>query len=591
MHLRYALQLHDPGVLIAAYRIGRVLGYGGFGAVYAVERRGSTTRLALKETFDAQSIAAFQREFATLHRLRHPHLPIYHDMFEYDGNGYLVMELVPGQSLQDILDDGSGALPETQVLGYAVQLCDVLTFLHQQHPPILHRDMKPANARLTPEGRIKLVDFGLLKRGGQLTRVTIRGIGTPAYAPIEQYGGDADRTDVRSELYSLGATLYHLMTGVEPPPATDRVAAERDPLRPPQQLVPELSTPVADALMQALAISQRDRLASIEEFRRALLSSPAPLIPALPQRISRTTPPPAPTPAIDRLVALLQGPHEAIRGIAWAPDGRWLAGPSGRNLFVWDVQHGRLEKTLNVRQDTILCTDWSDDGQMIISGSWDGLICLSRLDGAATQTLGRQRGAVTRVRFSPDGALAVSGGWDETVWIWDVGAQAAITQIPSPGGRVADLAWSHDGRRLALAAFDGTIRVIESSSGQTIRRIDAHEGVARCVTWSPEGRMLASGGDDGRLIIWAEADGTLIERVEAHRGMTASLDWRADGRMLASGGMDGNLRLWGAGFDGTLRTLFDLHGHNGSIWGVAFSPDARFLASASGDWTVRLWRV
>jgi serine/threonine protein kinase len=151
MPLRFALTLLDPGALLSSYRIMRVIGHGGCGAVYEVENtRRPGFHAAVKETFDPTSIRSFQSEFAVLSGLHHPNLPRYHELFEAQGNGYMVMEFVPGQSLQDVLDSQQGPLLESQVLGYALQLCDVLSYLHSQHPPILHRDIKPANIRLTP---------------------------------------------------------------------------------------------------------------------------------------------------------------------------------------------------------------------------------------------------------------------------------------------------------------------------------------------------------------------------------------------------------------------------------------------------------
>lgn len=211
--LRYALMLHNPGTQINNYRIRQVLGYGGFGAVYEAEdQEQSGLRVALKETFDPSSIYSFQSEFAVLSRLQHPNLPRYYRMFEAQGNGYLVMELVPGQSLADVLNKQQEPLVEGQVLGYTWQLCDVLSYLHNQSPTILHRDVKPANIRLTPEGLIKLVDFGLFKQGTAFTVASQRRL-TPAYAPLEQWSGG---TDPRSDIYSLGATLYHLLSGQQP---------------------------------------------------------------------------------------------------------------------------------------------------------------------------------------------------------------------------------------------------------------------------------------------------------------------------------------------------------------------------------------
>jgi serine/threonine-protein kinase len=197
--LRFALQLHNAGDQISIYRIASVIGHGGFGAVYearVVPR--PDVRVAIKETFDQASIHAFKDEFSVLHELRHPNLPRYFDMFEHEGNGYLVMEFVPGQSLDEVLARRQIPLPESQVLGYAVQICDVLTYLHDQNPSIIHRDLKPANVRITPDGLIKLVDFGLLKQGQEVTRSSRRGL-TPAYAPPEQWGG-GQSTNSRSDL-------------------------------------------------------------------------------------------------------------------------------------------------------------------------------------------------------------------------------------------------------------------------------------------------------------------------------------------------------------------------------------------------------
>ncbi len=272
--LRYALELHDAGALISHYRIARVLGYGGFGAVYEAENtRQAGTHVAVKETFDADSIRNLQHEFAALSHSQHPHLPRYYEIFELQGNGYLVMELVPGQSLFDLLKDRRGALPEARVVSYAVQLCDVLDYLHGQVPPILHRDIKPGNIRLTPQGVLKLVDFGLVKRGTQHTRSTIRGMGTPAYAPLEQWSGG---TSASSDIYSLGATLYHLLTGIEPLPAPERLAKSPDPLTAPHKFNSAISLQVSEAIMTALGLRQCDRYANVMEFKSALMNAAHP---------------------------------------------------------------------------------------------------------------------------------------------------------------------------------------------------------------------------------------------------------------------------------------------------------------------------
>ncbi len=269
--MQFALHLHDPGTMVGAYRIERVIGYGGFGAVYQADAMQLTGRhVALKETFDPDSAHIFQAEFSTLHQLQHPHLPLYYDMFEFQGKGYLVMEYIPGQSLAEVLAKQHGPLVETQVLGYAVQICDVVHYLHSQIPPLIHRDIKPNNIRLTPEGLIKLVDFGLLKQSTEQSD-TIQRVLTPHYAPIEQWGMHGLRTDTRSDVYSLGATLYHLLSDQAPIPAAARIAESTDPLIALSQLNPDISAHVAHAVMTAMALMPEQRYPHIEAFKRALM--------------------------------------------------------------------------------------------------------------------------------------------------------------------------------------------------------------------------------------------------------------------------------------------------------------------------------
>ncbi len=298
--LRFALKLHNRGTIIGSYRIANVIGYGGFGAVYEAEdTRKPGVRVALKETFDPASVRAFQDEFAVLHRLHHDHLPRYYEMFEAQGNGYLIMELIPGQSLLDVLEKCQGQpLIEAQVMGYAIQACDALTYLHSQNPVLIHRDIKPDNIRLTPDGLIKVVDFGLIKQGMDSTRSSRRAL-TPAYAALEQWGGTGIHTSPQSDMYSLGATLYHLLTGQTPYTATDRIATNVDPLRAPRDHNPRISAHVSDALMRAMALQAHNRFTDAATFKHALMvagSVPTPVAPTVTVAVQPPTPAPTPAP-------------------------------------------------------------------------------------------------------------------------------------------------------------------------------------------------------------------------------------------------------------------------------------------------------
>ena len=271
MSLRYALELHDSGTVIGSYRIVNVIGSGGFGAVYEAVHTSTAQHVALKQTFDPRNIRTFQSEFVVLHNLKNHHLPRYYETFEAHGNGYLVIELIPGQSLGEVLGNQQHRpLVEAQVMGYAIQMCDVLTYLHGQNPQLTHRDIKPDNIRLTGDGLIKLVDFGLLKQGTDTTRLSRKAL-TPAYAPLEQWGGTGEHTNSQSDIYSLGATFYHLLTGRPPMEVPDRIKMTNDPLPPPRQLNPAVSEHVSDALMKALAIYPEYRFENAEAFKYALM--------------------------------------------------------------------------------------------------------------------------------------------------------------------------------------------------------------------------------------------------------------------------------------------------------------------------------
>lgn len=277
--------LDSQTLLKDRYLIGSPIGQGGMGAVYRAEDTLLSGRVcAVKEITpdpDADEEALvqlqdqFRREASVLARLDHPNLPKVSDYFTQGGREYLVMDYVPGHNLRELVDkalaDG-GFLDETRVLDWAKQLCSAISFLHSQDPPVLHRDIKPSNIKLTPSGLLKLVDFGLVKlltTDEARTVTVVQGQGTAAYTPLEQYGGDDTHTDTRTDVYALGATLYHLLTGR--PPATARERFLRPAaLVPPRELNSRISPGVERAIVQALELHPRDRPAAVDDLARAL---------------------------------------------------------------------------------------------------------------------------------------------------------------------------------------------------------------------------------------------------------------------------------------------------------------------------------
>src|SRR5215203_5012771 len=265
-------------VLQGRYRVERQIGQGGMGAVFIAtdERFGST--VAIKETFftDDKFRKAFEREARLLNSLRHPALPRVSDHF-IDGNGqFIVMEFIDGDDLSEQLESEGKVFAVEDVLGWAVQLLDALEYLHSQEMPVIHRDIKPQNLKLTSRGQIILLDFGLAK--GNTTAAESATAAKSVfgysrnYASLEQIQGTG--TDPRSDLYSLAATLYHLLTKVAPEDALTRamsvLSQKPDPLIPANQITPEIPAGVAAILHKSLDLDAAERPATAAEMRQML---------------------------------------------------------------------------------------------------------------------------------------------------------------------------------------------------------------------------------------------------------------------------------------------------------------------------------
>ncbi len=281
--MRSTLRAGD--ILRERYKISRIIGQGGAGNVYQADDIRLSGRLcAIKEVQHDltlpqdmldQAREQFQREATVLARLDHPNLPKVSDYFSEEDWDYLVMDYIPGKDLRALMIEARQKgqfLPEQQVLGWASQLADALSYLHNQEPPILHRDIKPGNLKLMPSGLVKLVDFGLVKllASDEVTITILQGRGTAIYTPLEQYGGDTGHTDVRSDIYAFGATLYHLLTGNQPIEARDRFL-NPDELRPIRSINPSISPRTERAVLWAMNLHPDERPQTIAEFRNALL--------------------------------------------------------------------------------------------------------------------------------------------------------------------------------------------------------------------------------------------------------------------------------------------------------------------------------
>jgi serine/threonine protein kinase/Tol biopolymer transport system component len=267
------MTLERGALLHKRYRIVEILGQGGMGSVYRAVDENLGVDVAVKENlFTTDEYARqFRLEAVILANLRHPNLPRVTDHFVIGDQGqYLVMDYIEGEDLRQRMER-MGNITEDEAILMGAAMCDALTYLHTRKPPILHRDLKPGNVKITPDGHIFLVDFGLAKvlHGSQATTTGARAM-TPGYSPPEQYG--TARTDPRTDIYSLGATMYASLSGIIPEDGLAR-AMDNTQLTPLRKRNSKVSRRLSAAIEKAMGIDPADRFQNAEEFKRALLGS------------------------------------------------------------------------------------------------------------------------------------------------------------------------------------------------------------------------------------------------------------------------------------------------------------------------------
>lgn len=302
--------LSPQSMLSGRYIVLHKVGQGGMAAVYqAADARITGKTWAVKEMSDAaitdllekqQAVEAFRREAELLSQLSHPNIPRVTDFFSEGGRQYLVMEFVEGETLEEKLDRRSKPFSENEVRPWAEQLCDVLDYLHNQRPRVIFRDLKPANVMVDKASKVKLIDFGIVRFFQPGKAKDTVSFGTAGYAPPEQYG--KGQTDARSDIYALGATLHHLLTGCDP-------ALTPFQFEPVCRLNPAVSPQMERMVMRAVEQEPARRWPSAGDMWRALqapVPKPAPPKPKAPPVAIPARPVVAPRPAISPALATME---------------------------------------------------------------------------------------------------------------------------------------------------------------------------------------------------------------------------------------------------------------------------------------------
>ncbi|GAX41173.1 protein kinase [Tolypothrix sp. NIES-4075] len=639
-----------PLITLRHYRPIRVLGSGGFGKTYLAEDVEKFNEQCVIKQFapQAQGTKAlekatelFEQEARRLQQLgEHPQIPTLFAYFEQENRLYLVQQFIEGDNLLDELKQ-QGALNEQKIREFLLDLLDILKSVHQQK--VIHRDIKPQNIiRRQSDRKLILIDFGASK---QLTQTVVTPgegttIGSFGYAPPEQMqDGEAYPA---SDLYSLGATCFHLLTAVTPwqlwklqgygwvanwrsrlkLPVTQEFAVILDKLLQPNyqqryqsaeavledlNSLPSLLDPPATATFYNQSVptvtfhsqpsplpveipptvtfhSQPSTLPVEIPPTATFHSQPSPLpveIPATAPLDRQPSPLPVEIPAtapLDRQPSPLP-----VEIPATAPLDRQ---PSLPQTLVSFKDKRKLKQPLLVGA-AILFLGLGGYGVWQITNHLPGKVAAYDKLALANSLTGHND-LVSSLAISPDGKTLVSGSGDRTIKIWNLQTSGLKTTLSLHTDGVTSVAISPDGQTLVSASKDGTIKIWNLETGALKNTLTGHKYAVNSIAISPDGQSLASASSDQTIKIWNLQTGALKNTLSGHTKSVWRVVFSPDGQTLASSSYDNTIKLWNLKLPSLKATLT---GHNDLVYSLAISPDGQTLVSGSIDKTIKIWNL
>jgi WD40 repeat protein/serine/threonine protein kinase len=618
------------------YELLEEIGRGGMGVIYRARQISLNRTVALKMILSGQfasrqDVLRFRAEAEAAAILRHPNVVAIHETGEHEGRHYFSMEYVQGRNLAVITH--GGPLPARRVARYASIIAAAIHYAHEQG--VLHRDLKPSNILIDENDQPRITDFGLAKRARGDFGLTVTGqlLGSPNFMPPEQTAAKSGKVGPASDVYGLGAILYHLLTG-RPPFQSEtiedllRQLHESDPVVPRwlnQSIPRDLETICLRCLEKDPAKRYQTARELADELDRFLRDEPIQAHPIkVPEKIWRWC---RRKPVLASLIALVHLVGAAgLVGILW----QWqiVEGKKAeleRNLYFNHVALAHRESTsapANVKEaerllddsparfrnwewhylkrrrysDPLLLSDpdgdginsvsFSPDGRHLVSGGAGGRVRIWELAQAKViRSLPGHNGFVASVAFSPTNPdWIASAGSDKrlALWDWRTGEKLGSwpTEIVIANGLTYATAFSPDGQRLASPGEDGEVIVRDTATGKVLFVLPRHEEMAKCVSFSPEGLWMATGSSGGVLRLWEATTGRPIAQLGQPGPPISNVAFSRDGKRLIAAYVHGFVGVWDTQ---THRQLSFYRAGSPALTGFALHPDSRRAFTAGSD--------